>query len=137
MFDFGYLTPSTERVHKHVLHGVHVPRTNPQPVTLRLRFCGRGTPYWNAWNKAKELTDDTEANKRAAGWLARHGLDGWENVLDESGKPIPYTVQGGEELLHALIDARRAEKLVVAINVASSPDNFCEPAVEAVELGKG
>lgn len=132
---FDHLKP-VAKVYEHVMHGVHIPVDNPKPVVLHLKFCGRGTPYWNAVMKFKALADEKEATKRAAERFAALGIAGWKNV-EQAGQPVPYTSELGAFVLSQLVDADRPEKVDLAIAAAMSPDNFTEtPAPEAGELGK-
>jgi hypothetical protein len=134
-FDFDHLEPSAERRHTHTMHGVHVPPSNPKPVTLSLKFCGRGSPFWNARMKLKPLTDQTEASLRIAALFARHGVDGWENVAI-GGQAKPYSPELGAEMFTKLIEKNRLEYIDAALGDAQNPDNFTPPLVEAGELGK-
>lgn len=132
---FDHLKP-VAKVYEHVMAGVHIPVDNPRPVVLLLRYCGRGTAYWNAVMKFKPLADEKEATKRAAERFAVLGIDGWKNV-EHAGQPVTYTSELGEFVLSQLVDANRPEKVDLAIAAAMSPDNFTEtPAPEAGELGK-
>jgi hypothetical protein len=136
MFDddlFAHLTP--RGTFDHILTDVHIPRDNPKPVVLRLKFCGRGSAYLNAVQKLKPLADERAANERASKLFALHGVDGWENV-QKDGQDLAYTPELGAEVFTKLIRARVDEKVALAIGEAMNANNFREPLVEADELGK-
>ncbi|RPH64999.1 MAG: hypothetical protein EHM89_00220 [Acidobacteria bacterium] len=136
MFDddlFDHLTP--RGTFDIVLHDVHIPRDSDKPVVLTAKFAGKGSPYWNAMMKLKPLADATAATERAATLLAKLAIVGWQNV-SKNGVPVVYSAELGAEVLHKLIRAKRAEKVDYAIAAAMNPDNYREPIVEAVDLGK-
>lgn len=138
MFDddlFDHLTPrDTIEI---ILDGAHIPRTNKLPVVLVVKYCGRGTPYWNAITKFKPLADVDAATERAATAFAKLGVVDWKNVVGKDGKPIPYTWGGCAEILHKLVKADRIDKVDNAIARAMMPDNYIAQAPEATDLGNG
>lgn len=127
---FEHLRPKPAKTYEHILHGVHYPASNPNPIVLHLVFCGRGSPYWNAITKFKSLADEKAATKRAASKFAELGVVGWGNV------EAPFTAEDCEKLLTMLVDVNRDEIVDRAITVAMTPDNFTEAAPDGVELGK-
>jgi hypothetical protein len=131
---FDHLRP-VAKFHEHVMHGVHIPASNPKPVALHLAYCGKGTRFWNAITKFKTLADDRAATKRAAEVFSRMGIVGWANV-EHDGQALPYSSEIGGQVLEMLVDADRADKVDAALVAAMNPDNFTEPVVEAAELGK-
>jgi hypothetical protein len=133
--DFAHLTPSGTA--RYTLSAVNIPRGNPEPVVLIVKHAGEGNErYQSAIMKAARATG-REAMKQRATIFAKHVITGWENVLKD-GKPVPYTWQDGEELLHKLIDAKRWEVEVAGlITFSRDPDNFQSPAVDAGDLGNG
>ena len=69
------------------LEGVSIPRSNPKPVVLLLKFAGRGSPYLIALAKCKPLDDRQAATERALGLFAKHAVAGWKNVIDDDRPP--------------------------------------------------
>jgi hypothetical protein len=137
MFDddlFDHLTP--RGTIEYPLTNVHVPRTNEHCVVLLMKYCGRGSPFFNALTKSPPLSDKTAIQERIAKLLARHGIAGWKHV-EPNGTPIAYTAQLGEELLLKLIHAKRADKVDDAAAYATDADRFGEPVLDAADLGKG
>lgn len=137
MFDedlFDHMTP--RGTVEHTLEGVYIPRTNPNPVVLTLKFAGRGSPYWGAITKAKPLHDKDAATARAASLFAKHGVAGWKNV-EKDGQPVAYTPELGAEVFAKLIKAKRGEIVDNALGMAMNPDLFGEPVVSADDVGKG
>lgn len=131
---FDHLKP-VAKFHEHVMHGVHIPATNPKPVILHLAYCGKGTRFWNAITKFKALADEKAANRRSAEVFSRLGIVGWANV-ENDGQPLAYSTELGAQVLEMLIAVDRDEKIDFALNAAMNPENFTEPVVEAIELGK-
>lgn len=137
MFDdnlFDHLTPrETAEV---VLHGVFVPREAQKPVILEIKYCGRGSPYWNAMLKLKTLADPIEAAERAARLWVKHGVTGWRNV-DIEGQPVAFAAERCAEILVKLVRATRADKVDDAIAWSMNADNFVAQLVDATDLGNG
>ncbi len=134
--DFAHLTPAGTA--DYALSEVHIPRGNPNPVVLVVKPAGEANDRLrNAEIKAPAVTGK-EALRQRASLFAKHVIAGWKHVLDKDGKPIAYTADGGEELLHRLIDAKRGEDLVVPFMVfARNPNHFTGPQVDAGDLGNG
>lgn len=132
---FDHLKP-VAKSYEHIMHGVHIPASNPKPVVLHLKFCGRGSTYWNAIMKFKTLADEKAATKRAAERFAVMGVAGWDNVETAAGTPVAYTHELGQQVFDMLVDADREEKVDLAIQVAMNKDNFTEATPEGAELGK-
>lgn len=131
---------------KYTLDGVHIPATNPKPVTLIGKFAGRANKaWWNAVVNAPESNeggvrtadqadaDDIESVKRATKYV----ITGWEDCLDESGKPYPYNPQDCADLLIEMIEKGRAEDVVMALAFFKNADRFCGKKVSAEALGNG
>ena len=131
---FDHLTP--RGTIDHVLTGVHIPRSNPKPVILTLKFCGRDSAYMNALTKAKPVADDDARQEPAAVLFAKHGVESWRNV-EHDGAGVTYTPELGAEVFVKLLKSKADDKLGEAIAVATSRDNFRAPIVEADDLGKG
>jgi hypothetical protein len=123
--------------YEHVLHrDYRVPRTNEHPVALLLKYAGRGSAYWKVITKLPLLKDKQEATERAAKLFAQHAIAGWKYVED-GGKPVPYTPALGKEMLMRFVSRNRSDIVDEAFGAALTADNFCEPIVEADDLGKG
>jgi hypothetical protein len=106
-FDFGALTPTGTA--RFTLSRVHV--RHAEPVVLIVKPSGEANEGYAAALKNAVLKGKVDA-KAHASIYAKHVIAGWEHVLDASGKPVPYTAAGGEELLHGLIDAKRGHDIV-------------------------
>jgi hypothetical protein len=134
--DFEALTPRGTA--RYTLRQVHI-RRNPEPVVLVVKPATEANErYQNAVLKAPKAATSAEFMKQSASLFAKHVVTGWENVLGADGKPVAYTPEGGEELLHRLIDAKRADDIVAGLFIfARTPDNFTEGVVDAGDLGNG
>jgi len=132
MFDFSHLTPS--RTAKFALHGVHVPRSNPQPVTLEVKSGGEdNAAYMGALRKTTLSADPTERLRQQASMIAKYVAVGW------GGVEKPFRAAGEdsvEELLHALIAAKQGlHYLVPLLSFVGDPTNFREPLTPVGDLG--
>lgn len=137
MFDddlFDHLTP--RGTIDYPLTNVHIPKTNEHCVVLQLKYCGRGSNFFNALTKGPALHEKRAIQERVAKLLAKHGIAGWKHVAP-NGTDIPYTAELGEELLLKLIAFKRADKVDDAAAYATNADLFGEPVLDAVDLGKG
>lgn len=143
MFDFSHLTP--QGTARFRLDGVHVPVSNPKPVTLIGKHAGSSNPGWiNAImttpegreGGARTAEQIDAANRDRAKRMAKHVVCGWEDVLDASGKQMPYSAKAGESLLLALLDAQRPDLVQSALGFFADPDHFRdEPVVSPGDLG--
>lgn len=146
-FNLSYLKP--DKTVWHTLARVHVPPSNPLPVRLELRSSGRV----NAEYTAAILKLDREqpidgapttvaaiesSDARRIKLFARHVVVGWDEVRNEDGAPMPFSVRDVEDLLMAIsIEQKRPDLVAPAIARAADPANFDEhPAGSAEALGK-
>lgn len=134
--DLGYLKPT--RTARYKLAPVHIPRSNPSPVTLLVRHAGRSNgPLKSALLKLAQVPE-AERARQIVTLYAKHVITGWEDVLDQAGAPERYTSEAGAELLTALLDAERDDLVIGLRTFCEDADNFCdEPTTEAGSLGEG
>ena len=134
---FDHLKKTTK---KFPLRGCHV--RSQEPVVLELRYLGDDPKWENARLKmeAAFVTPPTPRQRFDAMLpaFAELGVVGWENVLDEAGKPAPASPANVQEVLAAY--AEHALDLARAVIYdALAPDNFrstTPPKVDADALGK-
>jgi hypothetical protein len=131
---FDHLTP--RGTIEYALPNVHIPKDNPEPVVLLLKFGGRGSPFFNAMLKAPPVADKQAAYERLAQMAVKHLIGGWKNV-QKDGKPVPYTPELGEEVLTKLVKAKRGDKVEDMTAHAMGGDSFADLVVDPVDLGKG
>jgi hypothetical protein len=131
---FSYLAPV--KAAKFTLADVVVPRSNPEAVQLEVKYAGESNErYQSAIVKAREATGRDNLKQQAT-LLARHVIVGWSNVLDKTGAAVRYTSEGGEELLHALIDQKLGYRYIgPLVAFVNNPANFREPIATAADLG--
>ena len=130
MFDFDHLSPvKTARI--TLGSTIRVPRDNPNPVVLVVRHAGDGNPaFMNANRSTPRATGRIPVYERMARLFACHVVVDWENVAET------YTPELGEQMLLALIRAKRTDVLDYLSAFTSDADNFTEPMASAVDLGK-
>lgn len=131
---FDYLCP--EGTARYTLSQVRSTSKAP-PITLLVKHAGESNErYQNALVKAPVLGAE-DAKRQGLTLFARYVIVGWENVLDLEGKALPYTPEGGEELLLKLVDkrARRGDIVARLISFANNADNFRDEVVDAGDLG--
>lgn len=131
MFDFDHLSPvKTARITLGAT--IRVPRDNPDPVVLVVRHAGDGNPaFMNANRSTPRASGRIPIYERMARLYAAHVIAGWENVGDKV-----YTPELGEEMLLALIRAKRVDILDYISAFVADADNFGEPMASAADLGK-
>lgn len=131
-FDFGALTPTGTA--RFTLSRVHV--RHADPVVLIVKPSGEANEGYAAALKNAVLKGKVDA-KAHASIYAKHVIAGWEHVLDASGKPVPYTPAGGEELLHGLIDAKRGHDIVGGLMAFCADADHFTGGTDAGDLGNG
>lgn len=131
---FDHLTP--KQTIEYPMVNVHIPRTNPEPLVLLMKFGGRGSPFFNALMKAPPITDKQAAYERLAKLMTKHLISGWKNV-EKDGKPVAFAPELCEEILSKLVKAQRGDKIEDAAAHAMGADAFAELTVDAADLGKG
>lgn len=134
--DLSYLTPT--RTARHTLHGVHIPRNNPKPVTLIVKSGGEDNErYMSALAKAPPAFG-VDGLKQSATLLARYVVVGWEDVLDRNGEPAACTPERVELVLHTCIEKKQGLHYLLPLrDRIQDPSNFREPIANAVDLGNG
>jgi hypothetical protein len=115
-----------------------IPRGNPKPVELELRFAGESNEAYQAGLKNSAfrqlIKEDVGAAKDKI--LAETVIVGWRNVLETDGKtPMECTVEARAELLSRLRRVKRSELVDRIENTASFPPNFRAAVVDAGDLG--
>lgn len=136
--DFEALRP--DQVARFPLAELHIPRGNPKPVTLLLRWAGESNERWTAGARAAKFRafaspqDQTRYYDELA---AKTVIVGWENVLDKNGKPMPYTPEAGAELLTRLRSVSRSSLASEITLAAYDASRFTAPPVDAGDLGNG
>ncbi len=106
---------------------------SPEHIVLLVRWSGSKEYQAELANNAARSSKATEAERNLAihRAIARHLIDGWENVLTEGGEPEPYTPDGGLEILDALSD--RLDVLHRLYALIREGDEF----LDAGDLGNG
>lgn len=131
-FDFAALTPTGTA--RFTLSRVHV--RHAEPVVLVVKPSGEANDAYAAALKNAVLKGKVDA-KAHASIYARHVVVGWEHVCDASGRAVPYTAAGGEELLHGLIEAKRGNDIVGGLMAfCADADHFCA-GTDAGDMGNG
>lgn len=135
--DFDVLR--TDQAAEFTIHGLHIPRGNPKPVTLICKHWGEANKDLQAAHKNKAFRKlvSEDATRATIELLARYVIVGWRDVNDKDGSPREYSAKLGEELLRQLV---RVENSVLIDRIAlfvREPSNFRAPLVDAEELGKG
>lgn len=134
---FDHLKKQTK---KFPLRGCYV--RSPHPVVLELRYLGDEPKWENARLKMEAgfVTQPTPRQRFEAMLpaFAELAVVGWENVLEEDGKPAPAMLAYVIEVMTAY--GEHALDLALAVIYdALAPDNFrstTPPKVDADALGK-
>ena len=137
IFDEADFAPlRADKTAEYPIAQLHFPRSNPEPLVLVLKHAGDSNkPYKNAIVKAPALTGEA-AEIQGEVLFAKHVIVGWKNFIDKDGKPVPYTADGGAELMSLL--RTKAERLDIVRGLrffAVNAENFRAPIVDAGDLG--
>ncbi len=131
--DFAHLEPVG--TFEYTLSRVNIPRTNPDPVVLLLKHTGMANERYQGELKSLNLKGKP-TDKQYIALFAKHGIAGWKNVK-KGDAPVPYTTEGGAELLAKLLEIKRGDIVMGARIAAADADNFETPVADAGDLGNG
>lgn len=95
-----------------------------------------GTPESQKFIKELKLSlwgpfakhDEQDYNELLAHWLTEYGCTGWDNVCDESGKPLPYSVDTARKVF--LNKEYWLSLNVILTNAANTFENYLHDQTE-------
>jgi hypothetical protein len=124
-----------------------------KPVVVHATHAGDGTPGFSraSWRAAAERMSRRSGTAKVSKKLVRdsaielarraadHCVKSWEEVYEDgSTSPAPCTPDKVYELFEAIIDAQDGLAEFSEFSTwITTADNFREPAIDAVDLGKG
>ncbi len=146
-FSFRKFAAKAEVVRPFELAAVSEDQANP--IVLMVRHAGDGNQgfanhQYKAVNKGRARSGQISADfvqariADAADAFARHVIVDWRNVV-EDGKPVPYSVDAAGRFLAALIHPTegRSDVFMKLQSFCENADNFRDPVVDPIDLGKG
>lgn len=121
-----------------------------EPATLTVKHAGESNAEFNnaafkllrvrsdAGSGAQALTPARlkEARLEAAGLYSKYVVTGWAHMPPDDGKPATFTPDACLRFLTELIEVL-PEAFDALRSFCGNPDNFRDPVVDPVDLGKG